>query len=132
MCDGPLVIIDTLGLTTNAIFLALVRMMVYVIVIATGRTLDAKVITPHEAREGIAPIIVFSHFDKDDLFVMGRSFENDLVVVIHREYDDLIIGEMTLKRFDLGSATWSLGDAGSAMQFLGLLFWTGQPCLRLW
>ena len=95
-----LVIITTLGLATSATFLSLARMMLYAICIETGLALDAKVTTSHEAREGIAPVIVISHFDEDDLFVLGWSFGNDVVVVIHREYDDLIIGEMALKRFD--------------------------------
>ena len=111
LLSTTLVIITTLGLATSATFLSLARMMLYVIVIETGLALDAKVITPHESWEGIAPVIVFSHFDEDDLFVLGRSFENDLVVVIHREYDDLIIGEMTLKSLEFGQPAWTFGDA---------------------
>ena len=111
LLSTTLVIITTLGLATSATFLSLARMMLYVIVIETGLALDAKVITPNESWEGIAPVIVFSHFDEDDLFVLGRSFENDLVVVIHREYDDLIIGEMTLKSLEFGQPAWTFGDA---------------------
>ena len=98
----------------------------YVICIETGLVLDAKVTMSQEAREGIAPVIVFSHFDEDDPFVLGWSFENDLV-----EYDDLIIDEMTLKHFDLGSTTWSLGDSSSAMQFHGVLFLNGMTLFKV-
>ena len=125
LLSTTLVIIDALGLATSATFLALAWVMLYVIVIETGLALDAKVTTSHEAREGVAPMIVFCHFDEDDLFVLGRSFENDLVVVIHREYHDLIIGEMTLKRFNLGSTT---RPSGVKVQFLGLFF-LGQDSL---
>ena len=131
LLSTSLVIIDTLVLATSATFLALTRMMLYVIVIKTGLALDAKVDMAQEAREGIAPVIVFSHFDEDDLFVLGRSFENDLVVVIHQEYDDLIIGEMTLKCFDLGSTTRPFGDASAKVQFLGLFFLNGTALFEI-
>ena len=70
--------VHTLGLTTRATFLSLEWMM-YVILIETGLALDTKVNMSQEAREGITSIIVFSYL-QDDLFVLGRSFENDLVV----------------------------------------------------
>ena len=126
-----LVIIDTLCLATSATFLALAWVMLYVIVIETGLALDAKVTMSHEAQEGIAPVIVFCHFDEDHLFVLGQSFKNDLVVVIHREYRDLIIGEMTLKRFDLWSTTRPFGDSSSAMQFRGFLFLNGTTLFKI-
>ena len=65
-------------------------MMLCVIVIETGLALDAKVTTSHEAREGIAPVIVFSHFDEDELFILGWSLENDLVVVIHMIHGNIL------------------------------------------
>ena len=65
----------------------------YVICIETGLALFAKVATSHEAREGITSVIVFSYFNEVD---------NDLVVVIHREYDNLVVGEMTLKDGEFG------------------------------
>ena len=85
LLSTTLVINTTLGLTTSVTFLSLAGMMLYVIVIKTGLALDAKVITPHEAQEGIGPMIVLSHFDENNLFVLGWSFVNDLVVVIHLE-----------------------------------------------
>ena len=105
--------------------------MVYVICIEIGPTLDAKVATSHEAREGIASLIVFSHFNEVDLFVLGRSFENYLVVVIQREYDDLVVDEMTLKDGKFGYTTWSFTDSGNAMQFFSLFPWMGKPCCKL-
>ena len=115
LLSTTVVIITTLGLATSATFLSLAGMMLYVICIETGLALNAKIIISHEAQEGIAPVIVFSHFDEDHLFVLGWSFENDLVVVIHQEYNNLIIGEMMLKRFDLRSTTRTFADAGGAM-----------------
>ena len=67
-------------------------------------------------------MIVFPHLDEDDLFVLGWSFENDLIVVIHREYDDLITSEMKLKGFDLGSTARSFGDSSSVVRFFGFFF----------
>ena len=102
----------------------------YVISIETGLALDAKIITSHEACEGIAPMIVFSLLDEDDLFVLARSFENNVVVVIQREYDETVVGEMSLKGVDLGSMTRTFGDAGGTMQFLSQPLLKVRPCLR--
>ena len=41
--------------------------------------LDAEINGPEESWEGITTVVVFSHFDENDLFVLGRSFEDDLV-----------------------------------------------------
>ena len=51
-----------------------------------------------ESREGITSVVVFTHFDEDDLFFLMRNFEDDLVFVMHGKDDDLMVGEMTLKR----------------------------------
>ena len=103
-----LVIITTLSLTTSATFLALARMMLYVIVIETGLALDAKVTTSHEARERIAAVIVFSDFDEDELLILGWSRD-----------------DAKIKRFDLGSTTRTFGD--SRMRCNSLAFFLGSP-----
>ena len=95
-------VIVALGLATRATFLAVAGMMTDVIGIETFLALDAEMNGPEESWEGIAAMIVVSHFDENDLFVLGRSFEDDLILLIHREYDEAIVGEMTLKGLDLG------------------------------
>lgn len=84
--------------------------MIQVIVIITYFTLDTIVIVYEETRNGIAPVIVFPHLEKDGLFVgiIEWTFEDDLVDLIHREYDDAVIWEIMLKCFDLRETTWSL------------------------
>ena len=114
LLSTTLVIITTLSLTTSATFLALARMMLYVIVIETGLALDAKVTTFHVARERIAAMIVFSDFDEDELFILGWSRD-----------------DAEIKRFDLGSTARTFGDCRSAMQFFSLFPWTGKPRCKL-
>ena len=64
--------------------------------------LDAEINGPEESWEGITTVVVFSHFDENDLFVLGRSFEDDLILLIQREYNETIVGKMTLKGLGLG------------------------------
>ena len=57
--------------------------MLHVICIETCLALGAEINGSQGSWEGITAVIVFSHFDENDLFVLGSSFEDDLVVVIH-------------------------------------------------
>ena len=72
-------VILTSGLTTRATFLTIAGMMTNVIVTETSLALDAEIGALEESWEGIAAVVVVSHFDENDLFVSGRSFEDDLV-----------------------------------------------------
>ena len=47
-------------------------------------------------------MVMVTHFDEDDLLVLGWTLENDLIVVIHGKDHDLVVGEMTLKRSEFG------------------------------
>ena len=47
-------------------------------------------------------MVMLAYFDEDDLFLLGRTFEDDLVVVIHGKDHDLVLGEMTLKGSEFG------------------------------
>ena len=64
-------------------------------------------------------MIMVPHFVENDLFVLGRAFEDDLVIVIQRKHDDLMIGENLLEGLDF--AAWSFGDTGNTMEFFGLV-----------
>ena len=79
-----------------------------------------------EAWEGITSVVMITHFDEDDLLVLRRTLENDLIVVIHGKDHDLVMGEMTLKRGEFGHSARSLGYARVAMQCLGLTFLKGS------
>ena len=72
-----------------------------------------------------------SHFDENDLFVSGRSFEDDLVLMIHREYDETIVGKMTLKGLEFGQSARTFGHASNAMQFFGFSFLDGVASLKI-
>ena len=73
-----------------------------IIRVETFLTLDTEMNGPKESWEGIATVVVVSHFDDNDLFILGRSFEDDLVLLIHGQDHNLIVGEMTLKGFEFG------------------------------
>ena len=73
-----------------------------IIVSVTGFAVKAKMIGSEETWEGITTVVMTTHFDENDLFVLGWTLEDDLVVVIHGKDDDLVIDEMTLKGSEFG------------------------------
>ena len=73
-----------------------------------------------EAWEGITSVVMVTHFDEDDLLVLGRTLENDLVVMIHGKDHDLVVSEMTLKGSEFGDTARSFGYTGVAMECLSL------------
>ena len=77
-------------------------------------------ISSEEPWEGITSMVMLPHFDEDNLFVLGRTLENDLVVVIHGKDHDLVVSEMTLKSSEFGYSARSLGYTRVAMECLGL------------
>ena len=79
-----------------------------------------------EAWEGITSVVMGSHFDEDDLLVLGRTLENDLIVVIHGKDHDLVSCEMTLKGSEFGYSARSFGYTRVAMECLGLTFLKGS------
>ena len=89
-------------LFASVTFLAFTRVMRVIVVLVTGFTIDAKVNTTQEPRQGITSVVMLSHFDENDVFISGRSFEDDLIIVIQGQHDDLVLGEMFLKGVDFG------------------------------
>ena len=73
-----------------------------IIVFVTGFTVKTKLIGAEKPWEGITSMVMLTHFDEDDLFLSGRTFEDDLVVVIHGKDHDLMFGEMALKGSEFG------------------------------
>ena len=71
-------------------------------------------------------MVMASHFDENDLLVLRRTLENNLIVVVHGKDHDLVIGEMPLKRGELVHSARSLGYARLAMECLGLTFLNGS------
>ena len=62
-----------------------------------------------EAWERITTVVMVTHFDEDNLFVLGWTLENDLIVVIHGKDHNLVVGEMTLKGIEFGQSTRPFG-----------------------
>ena len=94
--------VGTFRLVTGGTFLALARMMFDIVGFVTGFTMKTKLIGAEKPWEGITSMVMFTHFDEDDLFVLGWTFEDDLVIVIHGKDHDLMLGEMTLKGSEFG------------------------------
>ena len=107
-------------------FLAFAGMVIDIIVFVTGFAVKAEVFGSEEPRDGITAVVMLTHFDEDDLLVLRRTLENDLVVVIHGKDHDLVIGEMTLKVSEFGHSARSLGHTRVAMECLGLTFLKGS------
>ena len=111
---------------TGGAFLALAGMVIDVIVFVTGLAVKTEVFGSEEPGDGITSMVMVSHFDEDDLLVLRRTLENDLVVVIHGKDHDLVVSEMTLKRGKFRHSTRSLGHTRVAMECLSLSFLKGS------
>lgn len=77
-------------------------MMIDVISGLTGFTVNAKMNGSKKPREGVASVVVVTHVDEDDLFVLWRTLEDNLVVENHGKDHNLVVGEMTLKGGQFG------------------------------
>ena len=91
-----------------------------VIFFVTGFTVNTKMNGSEKSWEGITSVVMVTNFDVDDVFVLGRTLEDDLVVTIHGKDHDLVIGEMTLKGSEFGETTRSFGYTCVTMECLGL------------
>ena len=103
--------------------------MADVIVFVTGFTVKAEMIGPEEPWEGITSVVMVSHFDEDDLLVLGWTLENDLIVVIHGKDHDLVVSEMMLKGSEFGYSAMTFGYTRIAMECLSLSPLKGSPSL---
>ena len=70
-------------------------------------------------------MVVLTHFDEHDLFGLRRTFEDELVLVIHGQDHDLMVDEMTLKGLEFGQPARPFGNAGLTMEVSGLSFLNG-------
>ena len=89
-------------LFASVTFLAFTRVMRVIVVVVPGFAIDAKINTPQEPRQGIASVVMLSHFDENDVFISGWSFEDDLIIVVQGQDGDLVVGEMFLEGVDFG------------------------------
>ena len=100
--DLPWGKVHAFRLMTRMTFLAFTRVMRVIVFLVTGFTIDAKMNTTQESRQEITSVVMMSHFDENDVFVSGWSFEDDLIIVIQGHHDDLVLGEMFLEGVDFG------------------------------
>ena len=77
-------------------------MVINIIVFVTGFTVKTKMIGSEKPWEGITSVVMVTHFDKNNVFVLGRTLEDDLVIVVHGKDHDLMVREMTLKGSEFG------------------------------
>lgn len=115
----------TLGLEASGTFLTNARMVMIIVIFKTGFTFDAKMMGAEKSWKGIASVVVLSHFDENDLFGLGWTFEDDLVLMIHGQDHDLIVDEMTLKGVEFGQPARTFGNVGVAMECFGFTFLNG-------
>jgi len=108
--------VGAVGLETSVTFLALARVMSVIVVVIGLFAAEAKVVPSQKAWQGITAVVVCSDFDEYDLLVLGRSFEDDLVVVIEGKHHELVVGEMTLKLREFGDAARAFGNARIPMK----------------
>ena len=111
--------VGAVGLETSVTFLALARVMLMVVLVIGLFAAEAKVVPSQKAWQGITAVVVCSDFDEDDLFVLRRSFKDDLVVVIQGKDYELVVGEMTLKLREFGDAARAFGNARVTMKGSG-------------
>ena len=113
-------IVLTTGLKAGGAFLAFAGVVLVVVIVETRLALDAKLILAQETWERVTPVVMLTHFDEYDLFGLRRTLEDELVLVIHGQDQDLMVDEMTLKRFEFGQPARPFGNAGLAMEISGL------------
>jgi len=111
--------VGAVGLETSMTFLAFARVIAVIVVVEPLFADEAKVVPSQKTWQGIAAVVVCSDFDQDDLFVLRRSFEDDLVVVIQGKDNELVVGEMPLKLREFGDAARAFGNARVPMKGSG-------------
>jgi len=116
---GGIAFVRAVSLETSVTFLTLARVLLMVVVLECLFAAEAKVVPSQKAWEGITAVVVCSDFDEHDLFVLGRSFEDDLVVVIKGKNNELVVDEMTLKLRKFGDAARAFGNACVTMKGSG-------------
>jgi len=116
---GGIPFVGAVGLETSVTFLTLARVLLMIVVLIGLFTAEAKGVPSQKAWEGITAVVVCSDFDEHDLFVLGRSFEDDLVVVIEGKNDELVVNEMTLKLREFGDAARAFGNTCVTMKGSG-------------
>ena len=79
MSGGGIAFVRAVGLETSVTFLTLARVITVIVVLVRLFTAEAIVVPSQKAWYGIAAVVVCSDFDEDDLFVLGRSFEDDMI-----------------------------------------------------
>ena len=110
----------TPGLVTSGTFLAFAGVVSVTIVVETRLALDAKMSLAQETWERVAPVVMVLYFDEHDLFGLGGTFEDDLVLVIHGQDHELVVDEMSLKGFEFGQPARPFGNTSLLMEGSGL------------
>ena len=127
----PGTIILAPGLMTGGAFLAFAGVVSVVVFVETPLALDAKLILAQETWERVTPVVVLAHFDEHDLFDLGRTLEDELLLVIHEQDHDLMVGEMTLKGLEFGQPARPFGNAGLTMKVSGLACLNGPTSFQI-
>ena len=111
------VVVWTFRLMTSSTFFSTTGMMFHVVMIKALLTVETEVAASEETSQGMTSVKMFPNFDQDDLlfFRLGGPFENDLISMIHREYNNLILRKMILELLDLRQTARPFGYSSSTM-----------------
>ena len=72
-------------------------MVIDIILDLAGFTMKAKMIGSEKPWEEITTVVMVTRFDEGNVFVLGRTLEDYLVVVIHGKDHGLVVSEMMMK-----------------------------------
>ena len=115
----------TPGLKAGGTFLAFAGVVIVIVVVKAGLALNTKLILTQETWERVTHVVVLTHFNEHYLFGLGRSLEDELVLMVHGQDHDLMVDEMTLKGLEFGQPARPFGNAGLPMEVSGLSFLNG-------
>ena len=65
-------------------------------------------------------MVMVPYFDEHDLFGLRRTFEDELVLMVHGQDHDLVVDEVTLKGLEFGQPARPFGNTGLPMEVAGL------------
>ena len=94
--------VRTSGLMTGGAFLTFAGVVSVTVVVETRLAFDAKISLAQETWERVTTVVVVPYFDEHDLFGLGGTLEDDLVLMVHGQDDELVVDEMALKGFEFG------------------------------
>ena len=112
----PGAMVLTPGLKASGTFRAFAGVVIVIVVVEAGLALNTKLTLTQETWERVTPVVVLTHFDEHNLFGLGRSLEDELVLMVHGQDHDLMVDEMALKGLEFGQPARPFGNTSLPME----------------